>query len=632
MKAMGSSSLRIGAWRVDPALDQISKDGTTVKLERRATQLLLCLAEHAGQVVSVEQLLDQVWAGVVVTPDSVYHAVAALRRILGDNSHDPTYIANVPRRGYRLVAQVSPWVEAPNVPVESSPSPVAGPAPVTLAVSNKPWRRFALALCIMLAIALGYVVVDKWLSKPGTAEHPATVATKAATDKSIAVLPFADLSEKKDQEYFADGLAEEVLALLATLPELKVIGRISSFQFKAENADLRTIGTQLGVAYVVEGSVRRYGNHVRVTAQLIDTRDGVHRWSESYDSEMGDILRMQQEIAAAIARALQLEVGGVTWDAATTLRSEEAYTAFLRGQHARDRYTKAGFEEALSQFEHALTLDPSLVRAREGLALTHFLQYAFGFVPPSVGAEAARQDVDRVLRDNPRSALGHALRARLLTTYDWNWAAAEREADVALSLDSNSAGVLYAAADIGNVLGNWESAERLFRNALAIDPLDADTRAELAYTLFRAGRFAEAESEARRVLEIRPSYVQGHYLLAFIMLARGQAQAALEEMQKEAVEGGRLSGLACIYHAAGRRAESDAAAHSVENGVESEGPYNIALAHACRGEADEAFRLLDRAYLEKDYQLQYVRSEWLLRSLKHDDRYKALLRKMNLPE
>jgi adenylate cyclase len=507
----------------------------------------------------------------------------------------------------------------------------AGRASINQAVgSASVARRVVVAAAVVVILGVGGVLAVRfWQSKHGESQAPAVAAI---SDKSIAVLPFADMSEKHDQEYFADGLAEEVLALLATLPDLKVIGRTSSFQFKSQSADLRAIGNQLGVAYVVEGSVRRYGNRVRVTAQLVQTRDGVHRWSESYDQELGDILRMQQDIAASLGRALQIEVGGASWQKATNLRSEESYTAYLRGEHALNRYNKAGFEEAVSHFEHALALDPSLVRAREGMALAHFLQYAFGFVSPKVGAEAARQDVDSVLRDNPRSAEGHALRARLLTTYDWDWAGAQKEADMALSLDRNNSSAWYAAADLALVLGRWVEAERLFRNALSVNPLDSDNRTELGVTLYVAGDLAEAEAELRRVLEIRPSYVTAHYCLAVILLARGKALAALQEIEQEAVEGGQLSGLATVYYALGRKAESDAALSRAERDVATQGPYLIAQTHAFRHETDAAFQWLERAYREKDFSLQYIKGEPLFKNVANDPRYKALLKKMNLPE
>jgi transcriptional activator of cad operon len=270
MKSLDDKKLCIGGWRVDPSLDEISTDGKTVKLEPRAMRLLVCLAEHAPQVVSVEQLLQEAWKDVIVTPDSVYHVVAALRRMLGDDGRDCSYIATVPRRGYRLMVPVAPWVDAPR----QNPTVPALEAPiVTHAVdpTGSSSHRARIVLSSVVVLALGYVVVDKfWLSPPSPAEHPAAAASTNVFERSIAVLPFIDMSETRDQEYFADGMAEQILDLLATIPALKVIGRTSSFQFKGKNEDLRAIGATLGVAYVLEGSVRKSGNRVREAAQLLD--------------------------------------------------------------------------------------------------------------------------------------------------------------------------------------------------------------------------------------------------------------------------------------------------------------------------------------------------------------------------
>src|SRR5580658_180223 len=222
-------------------------------------RLLVYLAGRAGQVVGVDDLLNEVWAGVIVTSDSVYQAVAALRRTVGDSSKDPKYIVTLPRRGYRLVAKVAPWSEAA-VSSSSSPEPTL------------PQQTVAT-----------------------TATHPIARDPPPARSKrvSIAVLPFTDMSERKDQEYFGDGMAEEILDLLIKIPGLAVIGRTSSFQFKGKSEDLRVIGTKLNAAYVLEGSVRKSGDRVRVTAQLVDTRDGVHVWSEKYDRSVGDVLKLQ---------------------------------------------------------------------------------------------------------------------------------------------------------------------------------------------------------------------------------------------------------------------------------------------------------------------------------------------------
>ncbi len=298
-------------------------------------------------------------------------------------------------------------------------------------------RRLDIAIIIVLAIALAYFAADKfWLSKREKPEQVAaaevsssasTRSARAVSDKSIAVLPFVNLSEKHDQEYFSDGLAEEVLSLLATLPDLKVISRTSSFQFKGHNADLRTIGAQLGAAYVVEGSVRRSGDRVRVTAQLISSSDGLHRWSDTYEQNFGDVLRMQQEIAAALGRALQVEVGSIYGGTAATLANTDAYSLYLHGLHSMDRDDKPGLDEAISYFERALSDDPTMIRAREKLAHAHYMEWELGLVIPAAGADHLRRDLDILLREDHRSSIGHALRAELLITWDWDWAGAGRK-------------------------------------------------------------------------------------------------------------------------------------------------------------------------------------------------------------
>src|SRR5579863_3091452 len=254
MKAPDSLVLQIGAWRVDPALDEISKDGTAVKLEPRTMCLLVCLAEHAGQVVSVEQLLDEVWKDVVVTPNSVYHAVAALRRVLGDNTKDPTYIENILRRGYRLIAPVAPWVDSP------PPQP-----PETDTRRSRSWW-LGLAASIALALALAY----------------SSVGIFAPHKLMLAVLPFENLSGDAGRDYFSDGMTEELITQLGSLDpdRLGVIARTSAMQYKGAHKDIAQIAKELGVNYLLEGSVRGSSERVRVTAQLIVTKDQTHIWAQ----------------------------------------------------------------------------------------------------------------------------------------------------------------------------------------------------------------------------------------------------------------------------------------------------------------------------------------------------------------
>jgi TolB-like protein len=503
--------------------------------------------------------------------------------------------------------------------------------------SSKPVLLAAVAFTVLVALA--YFIVNKfWLSKPTTAGTAAISPTgpKATgavpSDKSIAILPFADLSEKKDQEYFADGLADEVLSLLATLPDLNVISRTSSFQFKGKSIDLRTVGKELGAAYIVEGSVRKSGDRVRVTAQLISTQDGAHRWSDTYERNFGDVLRLQRELATSLGRALEVEVGGLAEHGAATLTHPEAYTAYLRGLHSLDRFDETGLDEAIGYFEQALAVDPDLLRARENLARARYLQYVLGVVTPPIAAERLRQAADNVLRLNPKSAMGHALRAEVLITYDWDWAGAQQEANLGLALAKNSAFALYAAADIASVFDRWDEAEGLVRQALTLDPLDPDVRNLLGWTLYRQGRFKAAELEGRRVVQVRPSYFTGHLDLGLYLLAEGEPQMALAEMQQELSDTARPIGVAIALSALGRKAEADAALRVAERDSAQEFAYFVAGAHAFRGETDAAFQWLDRAYVQKDFLLEYIKDEPLLKSLVADPRYKAFLRKMNLPE
>ena len=591
MKSPDSRAIRIGAWRVDPALDEISKDGNTVKLEPRTMRLLVCLAEHAAEVVSVEQLLDQVWKDVIVTPNSVYHAVAELRRVLGDDPKEPSYIVNVLRRGYRLVAPVAPWVDPSAVPSEDS-----------------------------LAAA----------EKVSAAAHT-NMAITTVGDKSIAVLPFEDMSEKKDQGYFADGMAEEVVHLLARVPGIRVIGRSSSFQFKGKNEDLRTIGSVLGAAYVLEGSVRRSGNRLRVTAQLIGTQDGSHLWSGSYDKDFDEVLQIQDQIAASLVRALQVAVG-VDLPSRPILKGAPGYDLYQRGRHALDRFDKVGFESAAGYFEQALALDSISIRAAESLALVHVYIAEWGYAPPREGFERARISCERVLNLNPTSGMAHGQLALIHTIYDWDWAAAVGKIQRALTLDPRDPGILVTAAIIHLSLGQLDEAATFYNAALALDPLGAISHAGLGTISYRKGRIPEAEARLRTAIEVSPTFLWAHWTLGTVLLAAGKLDAALAQMQQATSDGGADAGIALVYHAMKRKAESDAALVRASNAYAEHWAYVVAQVHAYRGEIEQALAWLDRAYRQKDVALYRVKGDPLLKNLEPDPRYKAFLHKMKLPE
>ncbi|KRE89430.1 transcriptional regulator [Frateuria sp. Soil773] len=290
-----STPLRIGAWRVDPALGEMSRDGETVRLEARTLRTLLCLAERAGQVVSIDELLDEVWAGVVVTPDSVYQAIASLRRTLGDDPKQPAYIATVPRLGYRLVAAVSPWTAPHGPPL---PAASAEPAAIPAAAAIAPRRRgpllWAAGLALAAVLAGLYFLLGPFPSSAGN--H--------AAERAVAVMPFLDLTKAMDEEPFADGMTEELIDKLSRIPGLRVSARTSTFYFKRRKATIAEIAETLHVGYVLEGSVRKSGGTLRVTAQLVRADDGYLVWAGTYDRPASDILMIQDGIAAEVTRAL----------------------------------------------------------------------------------------------------------------------------------------------------------------------------------------------------------------------------------------------------------------------------------------------------------------------------------------
>jgi transcriptional activator of cad operon len=303
MDQPSGTSLRIGDWRVSAASGQISREGETVRVEARTMRLLLCLAEHAGQVVSIDELLEQVWTGVIVTPDSVYQAITSLRRLLGDDPKRPVYIATVPRLGYRMVATVSPWVEQPL----NSPPAAAHPERLEHALhrGSQNWTLLAGGVAVAVILALAFLVYGRF----GSAAHPGAISTALPAQTSIAVLPFLDLtSESMDQEYFADGMTEELIDRLSKIPGLRVPPPTSSFYFKGKQISIADIAKSLGVAYVLDGSLRKSGSTMRIAARLVRADNGFVVWSETYDRPLDDTLKIQDDIAGEVTKALRQSI------------------------------------------------------------------------------------------------------------------------------------------------------------------------------------------------------------------------------------------------------------------------------------------------------------------------------------
>jgi TolB-like protein/DNA-binding winged helix-turn-helix (wHTH) protein len=623
-------TLKVGDCGVDPAVDEVTRDGTTIKLEPRAMRVLMHLADRHGEVVSVQELLDIVWADVVVTPDSVYTAISALRRALGDDSREPRYIANVPRRGYRLVAPVTRTTESGSRTLPTAAS-VAPAVPALDPAHPSSGRRSAWLLATSVAAALavlGYLVVAKpWATRQAANPAPATLpAAPAVGDLSIAVLPFANLSADRDQEYFADGISEELLSLLTKVTQLRVISRSSAFSFKGQNLAVAEIARRLNVALVLEGSVRQAGPQVRVTAQLIDARSDRQLWSETYDRPLVNIFALQDEIAAAVVSQLRLKLLGATSMAKAP--DPEAYSLVLQARQVALQRSSAGYERALALFQQALGKDPGYAAAWVGLARVYVNQANDGLRPIEESYRLAHDAVDKALALDPDFAPAHAMLGRLAMTHDGNLAVAAQHYEHALALEPANTDIVRSAAILASSLGRLDTSVALGQFVIARDPVNPTGYLNLGYDYFNAGRLDEAIACLRTALTLSPGHAAAEYGIAVALLMKDEPVAALAAMQTESSAYWRSVGLPMVYHALGRKAESDAALTELIQKHQKDAAYNIAYVLAFRGEADRTFSWLDKAVAYRDPGLDDIAIDPLFARLHQDPRWLPYLRKL----
>jgi adenylate cyclase len=527
-------------------------------------------------------------------------------------------------------------------PELSSLSTVSGAAPELRESVRRTWRSKPVPLAIVAVVVfatLAYLFADKfWISKHLSREQPpanalpvasaGVSASPAVSEKSIAVLPFLDMSEKKDQQYFADGMAEEIIDLLARVPDLRVPARTSSFYFKGKSTKVPEIARELGVAHILEGSIRRSGDRIRVTAQLVRADNGFHLWSQTYDRDLHDVFKVQDDIANAVVQALQITLmGGPLTRLQGGTQNLAAYQLFLRGRSAVHQNSKPSLAAANGYLDQAIQLDPNFALAWVWLAVDTLVPVDFGVPHPKESLERARQLAQQALRLSPELAEPHFVLGYVYRKLDWNWTAAEAEVRQGLSLDpTNSLGFFYLSL-IYKTLGRWADSEQQLRLALARDPLSTFAYYSLAETQYLSGHFADAEASIRRLRELAPDFAWTNWLLARTLLAEGKPAAARAVAQHEDVEEYRL----CIQ-AIGHTAEADEALKTLTTKFADNQAYSIAMLYAYRNDNDLALRWLDRAYQQEDSSLTAVVGEPMFRNVVNDPRYKALLRKMNLPE
>jgi TolB-like protein/Tfp pilus assembly protein PilF len=494
-------------------------------------------------------------------------------------------------------------------------------------IAHQTGRKLNFMVIAILAVAVALFALDKFV---WNADQPAAAATE--DDRSIAVLPFVNMSDDKANEYFSDGISEELLNLLAQIPELRVIGRTSSFQFKNRNEDLRKIGTQLGVTNILEGSVRKAGNTVRITAQLISADDGAHLWSQSYDRNLDDVFRIQDEIATAVVDALRLELLGSPVTTRGVPATTAVYDAYLKGLFHYRKLGREDLETALRYFEDALALDPNLAEAWEKKGSVYMNQTLGGSLPLEEGLDKTRDALARAIKLDPNLPDSNYLNGFLQTVFEWNWDDGMASLEKTLAIEPNHSGALSNLALLYVALNRIDEAIELSERSIRADPLRIASQHNHGYVYYKSGMIDDAVREFRDTLDFAPDMIRGHYRYALALLANGEPDAALAEAGKEVGKQWRLAGLAIIHGAMGDIEASDAALTELTAQFADDVPYSIAKAHAVRGEVDQAFEWFDIAYEIHDPLLPWMRSDPQLDNVRDDPRFNAMLDRLNLPQ
>jgi TolB-like protein/DNA-binding winged helix-turn-helix (wHTH) protein/Tfp pilus assembly protein PilF len=624
-------------FHLDTANQCLWRGQQRVAIPPKPYDMLRYLVENPGRLVTQDELLDKLWPEIYVNPELIRKYILDIRKTLGDRPDKPEFIETVPKRGYRFIAPVVDESEAE--PPDSSTSPPAGEHATEERVEHEAARseperfsgKHSLRKLSMIPVLLALVAAG--LGKFRLARNERSVPL--SSDTSIAVLPFADMSPAKDQEYFSDGLSEQLINNLARVPGVKIVGRASSFEFKGKNEDLRVVGRKLGVANILEGSVCREGNHVRITAELIKAGDGFQLWSQTYDREINDIFAVQDEIARAATEALQPKLlGGNGYPVASTLRSAspEAYQAYLQANYFFERGTgKEDVGKALVYADEAIKLDPKYAPAWALRAAVQNNMAQAGMTDVTEGYRKARNDAERAIALDPTSTSAYLALAHEQIDSDWDWGGAEISVTKAAGLEPGSAEVLNIRSYLSRIFGNLDEAIKFKEQAVALDPLRTNSHSTLGYLLYSAARYDEAQAELQKALDLNSQAAYVHFHLGKVLIAKGKLPEALAEIEKEPLEGGKLTGQVMAYHALGREQDSNAALAELIAKHGSDWAYQIAEVYGYRGQLDKSFQWLERAYNQRDPGLPSIKVDPLLKNLRHDPRYTEFVKKMRLP-
>ncbi len=621
--------VRFGVFEVDLRAGELRRQGRKVKIQEKPFQVLAALLELPGEVVTREELRQRLWPSDVFLDfdNSLNAAITKLREALGDSADNPRFVETLPRHGYRFLGSVQgdKPTSSTRETLEEKTSPPIPP------FAFSPVMRLAWGLVTILIMIAFFVWPSANSPKPSSIDRI-----------MLAVLPLDNMSGKTEDEYFSTGLTEEMITYLGRLdPEqLGVIGHTSTKPYKNSQKSVAQIGEELSVDYILEGSVRREDDQVRVTGQLIDVRDQTHLWAETYDGNLSKVFAIQSEIAARIASSLKLKL--------LTKRSpfgSEAgsngpiHEAYLKGRYFSELVTERGFKKGIEYFQQAIDLNPSYARAYAGLAGCHCQLGGHGMelVRPRENLPKAKAAALKALEIDGSLAEAHAVLGIIRLKYDWYWSGAEDSFKQAINLNPSYAQAHLWYSLYFEVLGRSEEAINEARLALNLNPLSLKANVNLAAQYYQARHYDRAIEQLQRGLELNPNFWGAHWLLGDTYERKGMYKEAISEL-KQAVavsdnNPGPLGSLGYTYARSGQKEQALSLHQQLQLMAEERyvSPFNSALIFIGLGEKDQAFEWLDQAYEERSRSLIWLKVEARCDSLRSDPRFMALLGRIGFP-
>jgi len=637
--------VRTGLFEIDLGSSEIHKQGRRVPLQEQPFRVLALLVERPGEVVTREELQARLWPAdtYVGFDEGLNTAIRKLRIALGDSPENPRFIETVPRKGYRFVAPVQEAVrgisqDSVAVPVLASPveKQVSGPS------KKVGWQRWALSALALFIVVAGARYAMRSRPTSRATEHKRVM---------LAILPFVNLSNDAGQEYFSDGLTEETITDLGQLSpqRLGVIARTSAMTYKHTTKSIRQIGSELGVDYILEGSVRREGDEARVSAQLIRVSDQTHLWAENYERELQDLLEVQNEIGKAIAGQVQLSLTAQEQLALSQSRAvnREAYDLYLKGRFYWNQRTPRAVKESIPFFQQAAAKDPNFALAYVGLADAYNISNIMGTYSPQESFPEAKAAADKALALDPSIAEAHAALGMEKSHYEFDFPGAEKEFLKAIELNPNSS---YAHLFYSNCylapMGRIPEAIVENQKALALDPLSLPINNFMGVTYSLAGDYEKSYQQFQRTIAMDPTFPLAHDYFADLLIVMGRYEEAVKEREQAALLYGaapelaaaRANALLKVLKTRGLKGYGhENLKQDLKELKASGGAYfpasTIATDYALAGEKDKAFEWLEKAYEQREGQsITMLKCDPFFANLRGDPRFSDLLRRMGLPD